>query len=219
MPTAKEIKWGEDNPIEAAPVLSEEERDTLKKRMEAMDKLLHEQKKAKFKIEILFSHDRKPSAAYIGALSFWESGTKLHGGGDAKLYECPGRRLGVNDCVGFIPDPSQGYGFLVCPKCQKVWHGNQVSGEVFARSTTANWAQLIYKYFVRLEHNADIYMKLPRVGLRAMAAREQAKQRGGEDLEKARGSIVRAIYPLANIIKDTSAGADVLVQLRKFLSV
>lgn len=213
-----EVKWGEDNPLEAAPVLSEEELDTLKKRMLAMDKLLAEQKKAKYKIELLFSSRRSGRVPYAGALSLWESGAKLHGGGDCKVYECPSTALKMGECKGLIPDAAQGYGHLVCPDCKRVWKGSQVHGEVFARLTTSDWANLVLRYFVRLDHNADIYVKLPKADIRKAAEVEQTKQMMGEQLVKARTRRDVYIYPLLNIIKDTTAGADLLTRFRALLS-
>jgi hypothetical protein len=166
VPTIGEVKWGSDNPIEAAPVLSDEEVDTLKKRMAAMDKLLADQ-------------ERSPMRPYPGALSLWESGTKLHGGGDEKVYECPSADNHGPPCLGIIGGSAQGYGHLVCPTCQKVWKGTQVVGERLARLTDQGWSTLIYRYFVRLGHNADIYMKHPRVDIRKVSGLEQAKQLQG----------------------------------------
>ena len=41
MPTlVQDVKWGEDNPIEAAPVLSEEDKEILKQRMAVLEKIL-----------------------------------------------------------------------------------------------------------------------------------------------------------------------------------
>ena len=215
--TVKEVKYGQDNDLDAAPVLTDEEQHALKKRMEAMDKLLAEAKKAKYKIELMFGHEYRTNGAYPGAVSIWESGTKLHGGGDTKVYECPARELKVSDCTGLIPDSSQGYGYLVCPNCKKVWQGNQVFGERLARLTTHGWAVLLYRFYVRLEHNADIYVKRPRRDLRQDAQAEQEKQRGGERLSKARKREV-FIYPLKNIIKDVNAGADPIKRFKALLS-
>lgn len=214
----KEVKYGQDNPIDAAPVLSDEDKYAIKKRIEALDKLLAADKKAKYKIEVFFSRKRTShSGPYAGAISLWESGTKFHGGGDTKLYECPGKVRGVNDCAGFIPDPSNGYGFLVCPSCQQVWKGELVYGEVLLKLSTSAWAEVLLRYFVRLGHNADIYMKHPIEDIRAASHLEQEKQWMGEKLTKARTATRTAIYPLRNIIKDTSSGADLLGRFHAFL--
>lgn len=217
MPTIKEVKWGQDNDLDNAPTLTDEETDTLKKRMEAMDKLLADAKKAKYKLELMVSRDYRSNAPFAGALSVWESGTKLHGGGDTKVYECPGRALKINDCIGLIPDASTGYGHLVCPDCKRVWQGEQVSGERLARLTKQGWATLLYRYYVRVGHNADIYLKRPKRDIRQAAAAEQERQRGGEVLMKAR-KIETVIYPLINIIKDVGAGADPILRFKALLS-
>lgn len=214
----QEVKWGEDNDLTAAPVLSEEELDTLKKRMLAMDKLLAQQQVAKYKIELFFSSRRRGRESYVGALSLWESGSRLHGGGDDKMYLCPSAKFKLGECQGLIGGAAQGYGHLVCPKCQRVWKGTQVDGEIFGRWTTQQWATLICKYFIRLDHNADIYVKVPKADIREAAGLEQQKQMMGEQLVRARGKRDAYIYPLKNIIKDTSTGADLVGRFRALLS-
>jgi len=218
VPNVGEVKYGEDLSIDEAPSLSEEELDILKKRMLAMDKLLAEQKVAKYKIEVMFSIRRSGRAPYAGALSLWESGAKLHGGGDVKMYFCPSEAFGKGPCQGLIGGSAQGYGHLVCPDCKVVWKGSQVHGEVMACLTTDNWSRLIYKHFVRLGHNADIYMKAPRADIRAASHIEQAKQYMGEKLQGARQKRQVVIYPLRNIVKDTSTGADPLKRFKALLS-
>jgi hypothetical protein len=214
----KDVKWGEDNTLDAAPVLSEEEQDILKKRMVTMDKLLATQRIAKYKIELFFSHRRSGRDATPGAVSLWESGAKLHGGGDCKIYLCPSEAQKQGACNGIIPDAAQGYGHLVCPTCKKVWKGSQVHGEIFARLTTQGWSRLLFKYFVRLGHNADIYVKVPRHDIRKAASLEQARQLKGEKLTVARTKRDVYIYPLRNLIKDVNAGADILGRFKALLS-
>ena len=221
MPTCTEIKYGQDNDLSAAPTLSEEELDILKKRMAALDALLATEKKAKYKLELFFSADRHVRGSrqpHAGILSFWASGAKLHGGGDCKLYLCPGKTLGVSECIGIIPDSSQGYGYLVCPDCKTVWQGPQVHGEVLGCWTTAQWASTLYTYFRRFGHNADIYMKVPKHDIRSVTLLEQERQWKGEKLALARERLL-VVYPLANLIKDTATGADILGRFRAFLSV
>lgn len=220
MPTINpEVKYGEDTPIENAPVLSAEDADALKKRMESLDKLLATQKLAKYKVEVFFGRQRSMHAAFPGCISLWESGNQLHGGGDTKVYECPSADLGHGPCNGIIGGSSQGYGHLVCPACLHTWRGDEVSGERLARLTTQNWAELIYRYYVRAGHNADIYMKYTPMDLREASSLEQVRQHMGEKLGKVRGSRRLAIYPLKNIISDVSAGADIVRRFQAFLSV
>jgi hypothetical protein len=209
MPIIGEVRWGEDNPLEAAPTLTEEEQDTLKKRMAAMDKLLVEKKRAKYKIEVTFSSHYRANQHYPGALSFWLSGSKLHGGGDEKIYLCP-------TCQVLILPHAQGYGHLVCAKCGVTWKGEQVKGEVFHRSTTQAWVHHLYFWFRALDFDADLYIKRPKVDIRVAADLEQARQRGGEVLQKARRREV-VIYPLYHLIKDTAAGASIPDRIHAFL--
>jgi hypothetical protein len=210
MPVSEALKYRDEVSLDDAPKLNEEELHAIKQRMEALDKILAEEQKAKYKIELLFGSARVPSRPTPGALSFWESGSKLHGGGDAKLYVCGGKTSGTSDCEAFIPDLSNGYGFLLCPRCKKVWQGDQVTGEILARLSMRGWAELLLRYFSKLEHNADIYIKHARDDVRAVARVEQAKQMGGEKLAHARIGRTKYIYPLKNIIRDTSGGADLL---------
>lgn len=210
MPVSEALKYKEEVSVDDAPKLSEEELYAIKQRTEALDKLLAEEQKAKYKIELLFGSARAPSKPTPGALSFWESGSKLHGGGDAKIYICGGKISGASDCEAFIPDVSNGYGYLMCPQCKTVWQGHEVTGEILARLSMRGWAELLLRYFVKLEHNADIYIKHAREDVRAAARVEQAKQHGGEKLTRARLGRMKYIYPLKNIIRDTSGGADLL---------
>ena len=222
MPIISEsIKYGEDNPIEKAPELTEEELEAIKKKQETLDKLLSDRGVAKYKIDLNLGSGFSLNSPSHGALTFWESGKHFHGGGDAKLYLCPGRDKGMNDCEEFIPDPSQGYGFLLCPNCNNLWQGEDVSGEILARLSPEGWTTLILKYFLRLGMNADLRIKMLREDKRAgdirLAAKvEQDEHRGGERLQVARQRHTR-IYTLAAIIKDTSVGADLKGRILAFI--
>jgi len=218
MPVVDKVKWGEDNPIENAPELNEEEKDALEKRMKAMDKILADTGKAKYKIELLFVRSRSVWKPTRGVLTFWESGTKLHGGGDTAMKMCPGAILKINDCEAFIPDANIGYGHCVCPACKKVWQGEQVKDSHIGNYTMRTWAEIVYKYFRRLGYNCDIYLKHSPDDIRSVAAMEQERQRGGDVLTAMRNKRALHIYPLANIIKDTSAGSDILARFYAFLT-
>jgi len=216
----EELHWKEGEDPKAhtvVPELSEEDKHALQQKMAALDKLLSEKKKAKYKLELFFGKARSLNNPVPGILCFWESGTKLHGGGDAKIYFCPGKPLKHNQCEAPIPFAFNGYGHLVCPTCKKVWKGHEVIGEVLGRHTMRQWSELLYLYFRRLEHNCDIYLKHAPEDIRSHALVEQERQRGGELLAKARKRALH-IYPLRNIIKDTSAGADLLGRLYSFLT-
>lgn len=188
--------------------LSKEDKEAFEAKKKALDAMLNDRELAKYKIEIMFGKDFTPSKPSPGAVSFWESGSKFHGGGDTILHLCPGKRLNVNECEGFIPDHSHGFGFLVCPHCNRTWNGDDVWGQVLARLDARGWASLVLKYYRKLEMRADVVIKYHPDSLKSAALREQERQRMGSDLGKVRSKRAVAIYPLKNIIKDTSAGAD-----------
>jgi hypothetical protein len=214
----QEVKaTSEDLSQEVVPEVSEEDRHAMQQKMAALDALLAGQQKAKYKIELMFGDERSMLKPIPGIVSFWESGSKLHGGGDAKIYFCPGKHLKRSSCEEPIPFAFNAYGHLVCPACRTTWKGEEVIGEVIGRHTVKDWASLLYTYFRRLEHNCDIYLKHAPNDIRSLARQEQEKQLNGELLQKGRKRALH-IYPLRNIIKDTSAGADVLGRFYAFLT-
>lgn len=207
--------WSENQiPIELSPA----ELEAIQAKMKALDELLKTTKHAKYKIELFFGKARSMRRPTSGIISWWESGSKLHGGGDAKIYICPGRRRKVNNCEAFIPDASNASAFLWCPQCGQRWEGEQVIGEHVANLMMQQWADVLLYYYVRLEHNADIYVVHAKEDIRTTAMIEQASQKGGDLLEKVRSRRARHIYPLANIIKDVSGGADLRKRFLAFLS-
>jgi hypothetical protein len=174
--------------------------------------------KGKYKIELFFSSARSMNKPTPGALSWWESGSRLHGGGDAKIYICPGKMRRFNTCEAFIPDSGNASGILFCPKCGTSWKGDDVIGEHIAKLSMKQWSELLVHYFTRLELNADIYVKHARDDIRTVSMVEQAKQKGGEALRKVRDKRALVIYPLRNIIKDTSAGSTLSSRFHALLT-
>ena len=92
-------------------------------------------KKADYKIQIWFKSDRSLTKPVAYTLSFWESGKRLHGGGDEMMYICrrhadapkvtpfevghvAKKEIGEGGCSGLIPGGllSPG-GLVVCPHC------------------------------------------------------------------------------------------------------
>lgn len=201
--------------------LSAQEQEIIQQRMKTLDELTKDPKiRGKYKIEILFGRERSSAKPSVGALSFWESGAKFHGGGDCKVYVCPQRRLNRGHCEAIIPDyANTGAGYLICPACGSRWKDEEVIGEVMGRHTDQDWAKLILKYFLLMDMHADIRIKHPPTDIRSVALVEQEKNKGGELLGKARSSRTRAtsIYPLYNIIRDTSHGASLYGRILAFL--
>lgn len=202
-------------------ILTGEEKERYVKQMTALGKLLEDKTvKARFKIEIMFGKKRSMSLPTVGVMSFWDNGGKLHGGGDGKIYLCPGRRLGRSDCQALLLDHYNSGQGIVCPGCGVVWKHEEVIGELFFNLPMRKWAEVIYTFYRLCEYNADIYLKHAKDDIRSvsMAQVEKATWKGSQVLANTRERRARHIYPLRNIIKDTSAGADLLSRFYAFLT-
>lgn len=199
------------------PFLSKKDKEAVESKKSALDKLLEDKGLAKYKIDLLFGRNFRLSEPSAGALSFFESGNKLHGGGDTIIHFCPGKGLGRSDCEAPILDGGHGYGFLICPECHTAWQGEQVFGQILARLTPAGWAKLVLKYFLKFGMKADIRIKYHPDDLRSAAMREQNKQKMGDDLNAVRAKRATRIYKLSALIKDTNAGADLEGRILAFI--
>jgi len=198
-------------------VLSEDEQAAIEGRKKALDKIFQEAGKARYKVELLLGHRRAAYGPSPGCLTFWESGSKLHGGGDAMMHLCPGKHLNKNDCSAFIGSEGHVLGNLVCSACGQVWPGEQGIGQLLFVLTTQNWATVLLKYYHQLGCNADLVLKYHPQSLVRATTKEREHFKGGELMNGVRGKRITSIYPLANIIKDTSAGADLYGRILAFL--
>lgn len=192
--------------------LSASDAAILEEKKAALDRFFAKRIKAKYKIEVQFGKARSTWKPFPGALSIYLSGTKLHGGGDEKLYLCPN-----DECPGIIYPTERLGASVMCRTCEMMWDENKLVGEILYNLVPRDWATVIHRMFVRLEHRADLYLKYHRDDIRFRAAMEMAKSRGGEALNKARESRGLHIYPLKNIIKDTSAGAQLYERFLAFI--
>jgi len=93
-----------------------------------------------------------------------------------------------------------------------------VTGELVFNNTMQHWAEYIYHYYKKLDHNCDICLKHSDDDIRELAVKEQERQRGGELLGRMRSKRIQYVYPLANIIKDIQGGADIVTRFRAFLT-
>lgn len=191
-----------------------------KQAWDARAKAASEEVHALYKIEVLFgkNHHVNGELTY-GMLTMWESGTKLHGGGDSLIYICPGKHLNRNTCEGVIPTALAGKGVIVCPQCLTAWPAKDLIGQVYFKLPIQKVAELVHKWFNTLGMNADIRIKYFYEDLRVAAEKEQEKQLMGDLLEVARSGAKRIsrVYPLANIMKDVGAGADVYNRILAFV--
>lgn len=199
--------------------LTPEEEKEVKERFEKIKDLIayKQEKRGQFKIEIMFEFNRSARRPIAGVLTFWNSGSKLHGGGDSKLYFCPGKHLNVNECKSHIASATSSFNKVICQSCGTLWERDQIIGEVFGRHSMRDWACLVYDYYRRLDFSCDLVLKHSTQNFTKLTAIEQEKQKGGELLNKGRDSRQRVVYTLESIIKDTSNGADMLERFHSFL--
>lgn len=196
---------------EVPTALSDVEREEVRKRFETFKQIVSDGTvTAKYKLEIAFGKARSDSRPTPGMLSFWENGSKLHGGGDAKIYLCPGRRLGKNNCQAPIPDMANQEGTLVCKECGTIWSGDDAIGELLFNLPMRKWAEVLYHYFCVFENSCDLYLKHAPDDIRSVALEQSKRQtwRGSKLLDKSRVTRARVIYRLKAIVEDTANGAD-----------
>ena len=191
--------------------------------------------KALYKIEVHFGKDRTTIGLCTCAILIWESGKRFHGGGDEKMYWC-----GYKDCQKPIRSSGFAQYHVVCPHCQrecfldpqgKAQHIRElkhrgehlnnierlpiISGEKLMKAPARSIAEFMTKIWYDLECDADIYLKYHPSDIRFNI------KSGGEvaiidQMDTARSSRGMMIYPLKNILKDISAGAEVT---RRFFSM
>jgi hypothetical protein len=168
---------------------------------------------------VMFGKKQRNAAITPGILSFWLSGSKFHGGGDEKLYLCPGAYLKKSNCNAMLQESYNVTEGIVCPACGTIWTHEHVIGELMFNLPMRKWAEVLYKYYRLCDYNCDLYLKHALSDLRtvSLAQVERATWKGSQALGSARDKRPRHIYPLRNIIKDTSAGADLLGRFYAFL--
>lgn len=199
--------------------------EQVKKEVEAG---AEETKKAgKYKIQIMFKSDRSDRAPIAFSLSFWESGKRLHGGGDEMMFVCrrhqdaprvgpgdivrPSQLASPNGCGNLIPGDMISGNVAICPHCNSRHLTSQIGDSVFYRAGAEEAAAIIANWWRRLECSADLFAKyLP-------ADPRTAYMRSTEGVLKARRLRGLTIYPLARIIKDTSSGATVESRFKAFI--
>lgn len=177
--------------------------------------------KARFKLEVCFSQDRSLHKPFFGMVSVWTNGGFLHGGGDEVVYLCPtkisAKDGGSTTCAEPLHIQFVSKRVAVCPKCKTAHNPKALVGQVMARLPLQHWVTLIHKMFTRLDCNADIVLEHVEGDIRQANDKEMERDRGGEVYDSVRNKRMRIAYPLANILKDTAAGATLEGRLRAFL--
>jgi len=184
-------------------------------------------KKAKYKIQIWFRSARSMHAPVAYSLSFWESGKRLHGGGDEMMFICrrhqDAPRLSNFDlaastaksdrgCNGLISgDIAQNTGIVLCPHCHASHRLDQIGDSIFYRTTISQAAERLAWWWRKLD-GADIYAKYSPTDPRTVMMQR------AYDARTAREKKGLTIYPLENILKDTLAGSTLEARFKAFLT-
>jgi hypothetical protein len=186
-------------------------------------------KKADYKIQIWFRSDRSIRKPITFTLSFWESGKRLHGGGDEMMFLC--RRhteaprlapfevafskkdiLRDRGCDGFISGGLVNVGMVVCPHCHTKHRTSEIGDSIYYTQTIEQASSTLASWWRKLDGNADIYAKYRPDDPRTV---QMAR---GYCPRTAREKKGLTIYPLANILKDTMTGASVESRFKAFIT-
>ncbi len=225
---------------DAGPVSAEQmEALALLEKLHARD-MSKLEKKAKFKIEVSFGKDRTPTGqprGNVAVVSLYESGKRFDGGGDVMAYWCdrvddgsqvaqfsPGRKRAQLGCRKVITEEFITHAAVptkdgqmasikraVCPFCMRKWDASQITGQVYGRWTSATLARVLSDMWVRLDGDADIYLKYHYSDIRC---RTMERTQGTAAARAHRGAV---IYPLQNILVDTAGGASIESRLKVFV--
>lgn len=168
--------------------------------------------RAKYKIEVLFGPQRTILGPNLCGVQVWESGKKLHGGGDELAFWClsnDGMNLG---CGNIITGDSIKGGMALCPSCGKMINARMLTTMKAGRMTSKDLAKNLEKMFHTLNSNADIYLKYDQTDVRYLTV---LKMKGQREARRLRGL---HIYPLKNILKETAGGANIGDRIFSFLT-
>ena len=186
--------------------------------------------RAKYKIQIWFRSDRSLKAPITFSLSAWQSGKRLHGGGDEMMFICRrhahspdvtrsdakmsrGHKIAPSKrgCGNFIPGEHAVGGALICPHCGVQHLPEEVGDAVLFRLTADKAATVLAQWWRKLESNADLYAKYTPVDPRSIAMANL------HDIQTAREKKGLTIYPLKNIINDIANGSTVESRFKAFI--
>jgi len=185
-------------------------------------------KRADFKIQIWFRSQRSMHAPIAFTLSFWESGKRLHGGGDEMMFVCRrhaespklkpfdlamAKTKSVRGCDGLISGGlAQETGAVLCPHCHVSHRLDQIGDSIFYRTTINQASDIIAKWWRKIGHNADLYAKYNPLDPRSVMMAQNY------DFRTAREKKGLTIYPLQNILKDTLNGATLESRVKAFIT-
>lgn len=169
--------------------------------------------RAKYKIELTYGPQRTLQGPNRIAIQIWESGKRFHGGGDELMFFCKDAREGHEEgCwTPMSPDNIKG-GIAFCNKCNMAINAEYLTNSKIGYATSRTIADSVAKLFRQLDFNADIYIKYHKTDMRYKA---MLKDKGPEIAKRLKGM---HIYPLKNILKETSNGASLEQRIFAFIT-
>lgn len=168
------------------------------------------QLRAKFKIEIKFRDERSLLDDISIGWQAYESGKHLHGGGDELIYWCISKGDKDIGCGAPIIGSNIIQGVALCMKCNRQLNAAMLTSNFVIRMTLRKLAQETAKLWRKLDGSADVYCKFNPGDIRYKIMEQKL---GSDEARRLQGLF---IYPLAHIIKDTSAGSSLESRLEAF---
>lgn len=182
-----------------------------KKQDQELYKNLNGEIRAKYKIEVTFGPGRTSLGPNLVGIQVWESGKRLNGGGDDLAFWC--RSTESDDgCWGIITSDNMRGGIAICPSCQRAVNADLLTNMKVGRVTTKNLSVDLEKLFRFLGSNADIYLKFHKTDIRYTVMQ---RSKGPDVARRLKGM---HIYPLKNVLRDTSQGAALIGRFYAFLT-
>lgn len=227
---SRDIPFPEVDPHQAAEQEEILQRLMEKETLEALEKA-GKYSRATWKIQLWIKSDRSVHKPLTFTLSVWESGKRLHGGGDESAFFCRrnpaapapkappfGAMRSVfkataspDGCDGVIPGGSASGGIIVCPHCGVRWDTEAIADSLFYRVPVEVAAEIVAKRFRQLGNDCDIFVKFRPEDVRV---KMMAASYGLHEAIKLKGLV---IYPLARILVDTSNGATLESRFKALL--
>lgn len=193
------------------------EAEARAKKLEGTEEQVHEilgskDVAARYKIQVFFGPKRTLLGPNVVQVQFFESGKKLHGGGDELLAICRNIQNESEGCGGFIPGDCVKGMVAMCPNCHQAIARPLCTEQLIANFSTRRLAKELVKFWYQLGSNADVYCKYDKDDIHYTA---MVQKLGAKRARELRG---RHIYPLKNILTDTAAGADLESRFFAFLT-
>lgn len=186
--------------------------------------------RGKYKIQVWFKTLRSTWKPMAFTISIWESGKRLHGGGDEMMFFCkrqpdaPKLKArpfalvsgktpeNAEGCQGLIPGDLISGTSVICPHCGLHWDTTHIGDAVYYFATAQKAAEVLEFWWLKLGCNADLYLKHSATDPRTIM---MSKAYSAKTARERKGLV---IYPLRNIIKDSAAGASVQLLFKNVIT-